>query len=458
MNLSTFILENVETILQEWEEFAASLYSGIAKLDSATLRDHARQMLITIAADLARPETPYQQHEKAQGRGVDGLGVTAASEHGAGRQLEGFSLDATVAEYRALRASVTRLWQQAHGELALSVAAVNDMVRFNEAIDQAIGESVVSYAALTDLQTRVFDAILSSSPDLSFTFDLACVCTYANKATVELLERPLERIVGADCDNMGLEAEPGLRDQIARVINSAAPVQGEMSARGSSGQRHLYEYILVPVNGKNGAVASLACTARNITERKAAENENWKSANYDILTGLPNRRLFLDRLHHDLAHALRVGATLALMFIDLDRFKEVNDGLGHDAGDLLLQLVAGRVRSCLRESDTVARLGGDEFTVILQDPRDPEHVELAVRKILKELGQPFQLGQQWAHISASIGVTLAPQDADALQALIDNADHAMYLAKAAGRNRFAFFSKPSPPSPPDLPAPRADAR
>ncbi|MFD2270555.1 diguanylate cyclase domain-containing protein [Undibacterium arcticum] len=136
----------------------------------------------------------------------------------------------------------------------------------------------------------------------------------------------------------------------------------------------------MPAVDKEGVVEAVAGTARNITERKAAEEKNWQRANYDLLTGLPNRRLFLDRLEQDLKHAGRIGAPISLLFIDLDHFKEVNDKFGHDAGDLLLRLVTARLLSCIRDTDTVARLSGDEFTVILQDLRGTEDVELIAGK------------------------------------------------------------------------------
>ncbi|MFC6518913.1 diguanylate cyclase domain-containing protein [Undibacterium arcticum] len=196
----------------------------------------------------------------------------------------------------------------------------------------------------------------------------------------------------------------------------------------------------VPAVDKEGVVEAVAGTARNITERKAAEEKNWQRANYDLLTGLPNRRLFLDRLEQDLKHAGRIGAPISLLFIDLDHFKEVNDKFGHDAGDLLLRLVTARLLSCIRDTDTVARLSGDEFTVILQDLRGTEDVELIAGKILTELASPFPIFSHTVHISASIGITLSPQDASTPDHLIKNADQAMYVAKKAGRNQFSFFS------------------
>jgi diguanylate cyclase (GGDEF)-like protein/PAS domain S-box-containing protein len=439
MRLSNFISENCETILQEWEEFAATLVPVSQETDSVMLRDHAKQMLETIAADLARPDTAFEKSEKSKGHRAQAV-KTAAAIHGADRLASGFSLDAAVAEYRALRATVTRLWRERHFHLLEPETELDDLIRFNEAIDQAISESVTSYSFEKEQQTRVFDTILSSIPDLSYTFDLEGRFAYANKALTALFELPLDKIAGKNHFDLGLPHAVETHREIQQVIDTKRPSRGEVFFTPPSGKLGLYEYIFVPVLNKEGAVEAVAGTARDITERKAAEHVIWKKANFDMVTGLPNRRLFCDRLEQDVKHAKRIGAPLALLFIDLDHFKEANDRFGHDAGDLLLRLAAERILSCVRETDTAARLGGDEFTVILQDLREPEHVEIVAEKIRQQLADPFQIGDHTAHISASIGITLCPQDASTPEQLINNADQAMYAAKNAGRNRFSFFS------------------
>ncbi len=173
----------------------------------------------------------------------------------------------------------------------------------------------------------------------------------------------------------------------------------------------------------------------------SSEQETLRRANFDALTGLPNRSLFRDRLDYEVVNSRRSGKLLALLFIDLDRFKEVNDLLGHDAGDTLLRESATRIRSCVRAADTVARLGGDEFTVILTDLDDRAHVENIAQKILAALAKPFLLNQEVIHVSGSIGITLHPGDASDPSRLLRNADQAMYVAKNAGRNQFSFFTR-----------------
>lgn len=175
-------------------------------------------------------------------------------------------------------------------------------------------------------------------------------------------------------------------------------------------------------------------------ERKHAEDLIWHQANYDSVTKLPNRRLFRDRLELEMRKTQRKEQTLALLFIDLDRFKEVNDTLGHDVGDLLLVEAAHRISACVRESDTVARLGGDEFTVILAQLEDVDRVEQVAQEIIGTLAAPFRLGDETVYISASLGITLYPGDAKSVEDLIKNADQAMYVAKNHGRNGFSYFT------------------
>ncbi|HKB60744.1 MAG TPA: EAL domain-containing protein, partial [Gallionellaceae bacterium] len=184
----------------------------------------------------------------------------------------------------------------------------------------------------------------------------------------------------------------------------------------------------------------LYCSSRDITERKLTEKSIIRHANYDSLTKLPNRSLFRDRLEQEMKKSHRSGWPAALMLLDLDRFKEVNDTLGHDKGDMLLVEAARRIGECVRETDTVARLGGDEFTVILSELDDTKDVDLVVRKIIKRLAAPFQLGHDQVFISASVGITLYPHDTTDIEALLKNADQAMYQAKNQGRNRFCFFT------------------
>lgn len=178
----------------------------------------------------------------------------------------------------------------------------------------------------------------------------------------------------------------------------------------------------------------------DITERKQAEKEIQKLAYYDTLTGLPNRTLFQDRLSQALAQARREERKVGVLFLDLDRFKAINDTLGHVAGDMLLKYVARRLQGCVRQSDTVARLGGDEFVVILPGIHTEADLTAFAKKILEALSRPVRLGEKKFFTTASIGISVFPDDASDVDILIRNADIAMYAAKDRGKNTYQFFS------------------
>jgi diguanylate cyclase (GGDEF)-like protein/PAS domain S-box-containing protein len=188
-----------------------------------------------------------------------------------------------------------------------------------------------------------------------------------------------------------------------------------------------------------GRVMGAVVTFSDITQRKEMQEQVWYQANYDALTDLPNRNLFHDRLDQAIAQAARTQGQLALLFVDLDGFKEVNDTLGHDAGDALLKETARRLTGCVRESDIVARMGGDEFTVILPRIDRREDAETVAAKIVQCLAQPFAVMEREVKMSGSVGIALYPNDGATGPTLLKSADAAMYRAKEAGRNAFRFY-------------------
>lgn len=178
----------------------------------------------------------------------------------------------------------------------------------------------------------------------------------------------------------------------------------------------------------------------DMTEKKRAEEVIWRQANFDALTDLPNRHMFYNRLRQEIARARQSSTQLALLFIDLDRFKEVNDTLGHDQGDILLKEIARRISAIVRGTDTVARLAGDEFTVILTDLPDAGVASSIISSLLARIAAPLRLGEENVEVSASIGLALYPRDADSAESLLVRADQAMFAAKSAGRNQWAVFT------------------
>jgi len=192
--------------------------------------------------------------------------------------------------------------------------------------------------------------------------------------------------------------------------------------------------------GEDGKVSRSLGVVADVTERKEAEKEIQKLAYYDTLTGLPNRTLFHDRLSQGLAQARRENRKVGVLFLDLDRFKVINDTMGHVAGDMLLKYVARRLQGCVRQSDTVARLGGDEFVVILPGVHAEADLTAFSKKILDTLSRPVRLGEKKIFTTASIGISVFPDDAESVDTLIRNADIAMYAAKDRGKNTYQFFS------------------
>lgn len=216
--------------------------------------------------------------------------------------------------------------------------------------------------------------------------------------------------------------------------------------RSPDGEMHSFELLASPLWDEDGKLTGIIESARDITDRLQAEDdlrENQKHldflAHHDSLTGLPNRLLLNDRLHHAMASATRMKQPLALLFIDLDRFKNINDSLGHELGDELLREVAKRIHGCLRELDTLARMGGDEFVVILERVNNPQHVSLVARKILDCFTRSFLLSGHEIFTTSSIGISLYPDDGMDVKELMKSADVAMYRAKANGRNNYQFY-------------------
>jgi len=202
--------------------------------------------------------------------------------------------------------------------------------------------------------------------------------------------------------------------------------------------RH-YHVIGTPLKGVEGNITRMVLLYTDITERKEAAQEIERLAYFDILTGLPNRILLKDRLDQMLSRAERRKELVALLFIDLDRFKEVNDTLGHGSGDMMLQIIAERLTGCLRNCDTVARLGGDEFVVLLDSINDRERIIDVAAKVLDVLAKPVHLDNREVFTGGSIGISLYPFDGDNVDTLFKNADTAMYHAKEQGRNNFQFY-------------------
>ena len=230
---------------------------------------------------------------------------------------------------------------------------------------------------------------------------------------------------------------------ILKQLSQRGSWEGELWLKRRDGEHYPAWVGITAVLDDEGDLASYVCFFSDISERKASEQRIHRLAYYDALTHLPNRTLFQDRLHSALLHAERQHAWVVLMFLDLDRFKPINDSLGHAAGDRMLQEMALRLLGCVAEDDTVARMGGDEFTLLLQ-PGATQQAALnraihVAEQILASLVKPFVLEGREFFVTASIGIALSPQDGNELSQLMKNADTAMYHAKERGKNNFQFY-------------------
>ncbi len=222
-------------------------------------------------------------------------------------------------------------------------------------------------------------------------------------------------------------------------INEAGQWQGEIWNRRKSGQVYPEWLSIGVVKNQRGEVINYISLFSDITERKAAEQKIEFLAHYDALTKLPNRALFADRLKLALVSAGRNEKKVALLFLDLDKFKGINDTMGHLAGDILLQSVAARLKSCVRESDTICRQGGDEFMILLPDAESAADVENVAQKIIAAMTTPHQIEEKELIVTFSVGVAIFPDDAGDSEGLIKCADDAMYRAKEKGRNNYQFY-------------------
>ncbi|MHB9132754.1 MAG: putative bifunctional diguanylate cyclase/phosphodiesterase [Armatimonadota bacterium] len=252
-----------------------------------------------------------------------------------------------------------------------------------------------------------------------------------------------QRVIGCSlAEAMGQPVETVFSrwSDILAFYRDATETRDEVTIE-TDGQLAHYELRITPLFDQHHDVIGRLVVTHDITERKRAEEHLNFLAYYDDLTGLPNRFLFTDRLQNILARTHRRYSLIAVMFIDLDRFKEVNDSLGHNIGDKLLCEVARRLTECVREGDTVARMGGDEFVLILTDLKDAGHdAETTALRVLASFDEPFLIEDYVIDTTPSIGITVAPDDGSSVDSLMKNADLAMYRAKEEGKNTFRFFS------------------
>lgn len=266
-------------------------------------------------------------------------------------------------------------------------------------------------------------------------------CIMVNQAFSAITGYTLEELKGKNPRMMSSgRHDAAFYQEMWKSLFSTGYWQGEIWNRRKNGEIYPQWLSIVVVRDERDKTRNFIAIFSDISERKNVDERLYFMAHYDPLTGLPNRSLLHDRLLQAITYAKRQGTRVAVMFLDLDRFKTINDTLGHSMGDLLLQAVAERLKGCLRTSDTVARLGGDEFILVLPDLRDSDHAGKIAQKILDLLGRPYSIRDMELHTSASIGISVYPEDGISNEELISNSDVAMYRAKDNGKNNFQFYA------------------
>lgn len=280
---------------------------------------------------------------------------------------------------------------------------------------------------------------VENSPSSVIITDRDGVIEYVNRKFTETTQFENSEAVGG---NMRLlksgETPVEVYHDLWRTVAAGREWRGEFYNRKKNGELYWEAAAILPILSPQGEIIHYLALQEDISERKRAEEQLRHMANHDTLTGLPTRRLGMEHVSSALAAARRDSSKAAVLFIDLDGFKAVNDTLGHEAGDRLLVGVAERLSSCVREIDTVARIGGDEFMVVINSIGNRENVALVAQKLIDALAQPFTLGDDTAAIGASVGIALFPDHEQDPEALIRRADGAMYDVKAKGKNSFAF--------------------
>jgi diguanylate cyclase (GGDEF)-like protein/PAS domain S-box-containing protein len=304
----------------------------------------------------------------------------------------------------------------------------------------AVKEDVTERHRLEE-QRRLSLTVFQSSHDGILITDVQGTILDVNQAFCDLTGYSRDEAIGQSARMLNSGHHDA--DYFRRLFETAAHQeywQGEIWNRTKAGAISVVLMTISAVRDGAGLLTHYVGVFTDITDKKQSEQRLEHLAHHDALTDLPNRSLFRDRLQQAMKETRRANRILALLFIDLDRFKEVNDFLGHVAGDQVLVEAAQRIAACVRNSDTVARLGGDEFTVILQGLENREAVERVTREVIDVLAAPYSVDMETANVSASIGIAIFPDDADDMDSLTKAADQAMYQAKAQGRNGFSFFA------------------
>lgn len=415
MQLAQFIQNNLEQLLEDWELAARETTPELKAEDRQALKDLARDMLQVTFSDVQFGNGPDPPRYSISG-------------------------DQVAQEFRELRFRIVRAWGAQ--QRTFTAKAIDELMRFVEATDQFItcftSGDAASKGHSKGRDKRLISAMLNAVTDPAAIFDPAARFLYLNSAMADLINGISRDIIGKTPRELGLDFAEELHNDVVNVITSGQPQCRKLLYGFPSGRRSRFDCELAPIFDDQNQVEAVFQTWRDVTERKRTEYQVWRHANFNSLTGITNRQLFLDRLDQTLLEAKRKGGSFALLFIDLGYFKQADDQLRHQNDGNLLALVAARITTRTRAMDTVARLGDDEFTLILKEA-DRAGAMTTARAILAGLNQDFEVDTHRLQISPSIGFTLFPDQGKDIDQLLHNADQAMCAAKEPGRQKVQAF-------------------
>ena len=293
------------------------------------------------------------------------------------------------------------------------------------------------------LEKNFLNAIFDVIPDLVWLKDTDGVYLKCNHMFERFFGAKESEIINkTDFDFVDKELAQFFRDHDNLAIKAGKPTINEEYLTFADGSHEgIFETIKTPMKDENGDVIAVLGVARDISERKAREKELENYANHDALTGLTNRTVFMDRLKQLLNQRETKKVYHAVLFVDLNKFKEINDTVGHSVGDEVLVMVAARLKKLIRKGDTVSRLGGDEFTILLENIEKPIKAVNIAQKVLDNIREPFIVGENKFFITSSIGISISPDDSTSAVDLIKFADKAMYQAKGSGKDTYKFYTE-----------------
>ncbi len=430
--LHEFLRSEHEAILAEWERLERQLLASTRQLSHEDLRNNIPAILKSLAdnAELA----------EAENRKVD-IPSEGPEGHAQHRWRLGFSLEEVTREYGFLRTVILQKLATRIGELR-----AGELVLLNEWLDHAIIQSVITFVAKSNkaLETEQerLQVTLKSISDAVISADVDGRITYFNPAAERISGWSQEEALGRPVAEVLITARE-VSSQTLKSLNREGKLPGhatEKLLQQRNGEILPVEEISAPLwNAKRESLGTVT-TVRDMSTIRALTSKLSHQATHDPLTDLPNRVCLQRQMERQLVHAKHHKSRLALLYLDLDMFKDVNDMLGHSVGDELLRQVAKRLQHCVRQSDTVSRLGGDEFAILLVDFEPLSYLGELSHKLANHLRAPYVLGPDTIEVSTSIGISVFPEDGGDAETLIKNADAAMYEAKASGRDNVRFFA------------------